>query len=96
LQLCVTPPFVGGQQPFVEPSQIPFLQPPIPAIRPIPVPGSNTLFGTKFPWAYSTVNQDSFSWTIKFWSIVFTEAHLAIGYSCISHLQGLTRLNDFL
>ncbi|XP_052301208.1 uncharacterized protein LOC7454436 isoform X5 [Populus trichocarpa] len=49
LQLCVTPPFVGGQQPFVEPSQIPFLQPPIPAIRPIPVPGSNTLFGTKFP-----------------------------------------------
>ncbi|KAL9383130.1 hypothetical protein Peur_023453 [Populus x canadensis] len=49
LQLCVTPPFVGGQQPFVEPSHIPFLQPPIPAIRPIPVPGSNTLFGTKFP-----------------------------------------------
>ncbi|KAG6756607.1 hypothetical protein POTOM_040042 [Populus tomentosa] len=49
LQLCVTPPFVGGQQPFVEPSHIPYLQPPIPAIRPIPVPGSNTLFGTKFP-----------------------------------------------
>ncbi|XP_034912817.1 uncharacterized protein [Populus alba] len=49
LQLCVTPPFVGGQQPFLEPSHIPYLQPPIPAIRPIPVPGSNTLFGTKFP-----------------------------------------------
>jgi hypothetical protein len=50
LQLCVAPPFVaGGQQPFVMPSHIPFLQPPIPAIRPIPVPGSNTLFNTKFP-----------------------------------------------
>uniref|UniRef100_A0A2K1R7Z6 Uncharacterized protein n=1 Tax=Populus trichocarpa TaxID=3694 RepID=A0A2K1R7Z6_POPTR len=49
LQLCVAPPFVaGGQQPFVMPSHIPFLQPPIPAIRPIPVPGSNT-FNTKFP-----------------------------------------------
>ncbi|KAG6794020.1 hypothetical protein POTOM_003253 [Populus tomentosa] len=50
LQLCVAPPFVaGGQQPFVMPSHIPFLQPPIPAIRPNPVPGSNTLFNTKFP-----------------------------------------------
>ncbi|XP_011013194.1 PREDICTED: uncharacterized protein LOC105117280 isoform X3 [Populus euphratica] len=50
LQLCVAPPFVaGGHQPFVMPSHIPFLQPPIPAIHPIPVPGSNTLFNTKFP-----------------------------------------------
>ncbi|KAJ6753560.1 POLYADENYLATE-BINDING PROTEIN INTERACTING PROTEIN [Salix purpurea] len=50
LHLCVTPPFVAdGQQPFVAPSHVPFFQPPIPAIRPIPVPGSNTFFNTKFP-----------------------------------------------
>ncbi|KAK9268506.1 hypothetical protein L1049_000258 [Liquidambar formosana] len=49
LQLCVPPPFVGAQQPFAVPSQIPLLQPPFPASRPIAVPGSNGLFGSKFP-----------------------------------------------
>ncbi|XP_020534461.1 polyadenylate-binding protein-interacting protein 4 isoform X2 [Jatropha curcas] len=50
LQLCAPPPFVaGGQQSFAMPSHIPLLQPPIPANRPIPVPGSNALFGAKFP-----------------------------------------------
>ncbi|XP_021677011.2 uncharacterized protein LOC110662365 isoform X3 [Hevea brasiliensis] len=46
LQLCAPPAFVaGGQQPFAMPSHIPLLQPPIPANRPVPVPGSNALFG---------------------------------------------------
>ncbi|KAF2288754.1 hypothetical protein GH714_012246 [Hevea brasiliensis] len=50
LQLCAPPAFVaGGQQPFAMPSHIPLLQPPIPANRPVPVPGSNALCGTKFP-----------------------------------------------
>ncbi|OAY28514.1 uncharacterized protein LOC110602412 isoform X3 [Manihot esculenta] len=50
LQLCAPPPFgAGGQQPFAMPSHIPLLQPPIPANRPVPVPGSNALFGAKFP-----------------------------------------------
>lgn len=50
LQLCVPSPLVaGGLQPFTVPSHIPVLQPPIPANRPIPVPGSNGLYSTKFP-----------------------------------------------
>ncbi|KAH9803627.1 SM-ATX domain-containing protein [Citrus sinensis] len=50
LQLCIPSPMVaGGLQPFPVPSHIPVLQPPIPANRPIPVPGSNGLYSTKFP-----------------------------------------------
>ncbi|GMP65369.1 hypothetical protein CsSME_00026192 [Camellia sinensis var. sinensis] len=50
LQLCVTPPFIAGQQPFAAAqSHIPLPQPPFPVIRSIPVPGSNGLFSTKFP-----------------------------------------------
>ncbi|XP_044497770.1 polyadenylate-binding protein-interacting protein 4-like [Mangifera indica] len=52
LQLCVPSPLVaGGLQPFAVPNHthIPVLQPPIPANRPIPVPGSNGLYSTKFP-----------------------------------------------
>ncbi|RVW40233.1 hypothetical protein CK203_078329 [Vitis vinifera] len=50
LQLCVPPPVLAnGQQPFAVPSHIPLVQPPFPANRPIPVPGSNALFNTKFP-----------------------------------------------
>ena len=48
LQLCVPQPFIAsGQQPLAVPSHIPFLQPPVPANRPIQVPGSNGLFSTK-------------------------------------------------
>ncbi|XP_015577166.2 polyadenylate-binding protein-interacting protein 4 isoform X5 [Ricinus communis] len=50
LQMCAPPPFIAsGQQPFAMPNHIPLLQPPIPANRAIPVPGSNALFSTKFP-----------------------------------------------
>ncbi|XP_065862369.1 uncharacterized protein [Euphorbia lathyris] len=51
LQLCAPPPFLasGQQPPFAMPSHIPLLQHPIPANRTIPVPGPNSLFGTKFP-----------------------------------------------
>uniref|UniRef100_A0A5B6Z7E2 Putative polyadenylate-binding protein-interacting protein 4 isoform X1 n=1 Tax=Davidia involucrata TaxID=16924 RepID=A0A5B6Z7E2_DAVIN len=50
LQFCVTPPFIAsGQQPFTVPSHIPLTQqPPFPVIRPIPVPGPNGFFSTKF------------------------------------------------
>ncbi|KAK7860543.1 polyadenylate-binding protein-interacting protein 4 [Quercus suber] len=42
LPLCVPPPFIAtGHQPFAVPSHIPTFQPPFPANRPIPVPGSN-------------------------------------------------------
>ncbi|GMJ10330.1 hypothetical protein HRI_004702200 [Hibiscus trionum] len=49
-QLCVPQPFiVGGQQPLVVPSYIPFLQPHFPVNHPTQVPGSNGLFSTKRP-----------------------------------------------
>ncbi|KAF5727962.1 hypothetical protein HS088_TW21G00102 [Tripterygium wilfordii] len=49
LQLCMPPPFVAsGQQPFAVPSHIPLLQHPIPGNSPMPLPGSNALFNTKF------------------------------------------------
>ncbi|XP_052207692.1 uncharacterized protein LOC127811662 isoform X2 [Diospyros lotus] len=50
LQLCVTPSFIaGGQQQFTVQNHFPLPQPPVPVIRHIPVPGSNGIFGTKFP-----------------------------------------------
>ncbi|XP_057949010.1 polyadenylate-binding protein-interacting protein 4 isoform X2 [Malania oleifera] len=50
MQLCVPPPMItGGQQPIALPNHAPLLQPPFPANRSIPVPGSNSLFSTKFP-----------------------------------------------
>ncbi|XP_077253940.1 uncharacterized protein LOC143892909 isoform X2 [Tasmannia lanceolata] len=46
LQLCTTPPFMaGGQQPI---AVAPFSQP-FTAIRPLVVPGVNSVFGSKFP-----------------------------------------------
>ncbi|KAM7250895.1 hypothetical protein ACFE04_022778 [Oxalis oulophora] len=49
--MCVPQPFMGnGQQQFVVPSHVPqILQHPFPTSRPIPVPGPNGLYGTKFP-----------------------------------------------
>ncbi|XP_050246943.1 polyadenylate-binding protein-interacting protein 4 [Quercus robur] len=48
LPLCVPPPFIAtGHQPFAVPSHIPTFQPPFPANRPIPVPGSNSLYSAK-------------------------------------------------
>ena len=48
LPLCVPPPFIAtGHQPFAVPSHIPTFQPPFPANRPIPVPGSNSLYAAK-------------------------------------------------
>lgn len=48
LPLYVPPPFIAsGQQPFAVPSHIPTFQPPFPANRPIPVPGSNSLYNAK-------------------------------------------------
>ena len=48
LPLCVPPPFIAtGHQPFAVPSHIPTFQPPFPANRPIPVPGSNSLYTAK-------------------------------------------------
>ncbi|XP_043688122.1 uncharacterized protein LOC122639356 isoform X3 [Telopea speciosissima] len=52
LHLCVAPPsFVaGGQQhPFAIPTPIQLSQSPFPTIQPVPVPGANGLFGSKFP-----------------------------------------------
>lgn len=48
LQLCMAPPHLaGGQPPFAVPSHIPFSQP-FPAVVHVPVPGGNTVFGSKF------------------------------------------------
>ncbi|KAF7831371.1 ataxin-2-like protein isoform X2 [Senna tora] len=49
MPLCVPPPVLAsGQQPFALPNHIPLLQPSFPATRPIPVPGPNGFYGTKF------------------------------------------------
>lgn len=49
LHLSAPPPFIAsGQQPFAVPSHAPLLQPGFPANRPIPVPGANGLYSTKF------------------------------------------------
>ncbi|KAI0507510.1 hypothetical protein KFK09_013635 [Dendrobium nobile] len=49
LQFCMTPPLVTAApaQPFAIPNPIPFSSP-VPAIRPITVPGGNGYFGSKF------------------------------------------------
>lgn len=55
LPLCVPPPFIAtGHQPFAVPSHIPTFQPPFPANRPIPVPGSNSLYTAKLSWILFT------------------------------------------
>ncbi|XP_050217958.1 uncharacterized protein LOC126668814 [Mercurialis annua] len=47
--ICAPPPLMAGvQQPFAMPNHIPLLQPHIPANCPIPVPGCNGFFATKF------------------------------------------------
>ncbi|KAJ4975223.1 hypothetical protein NE237_000329 [Protea cynaroides] len=51
LQLCVAPPsFVAsGQHPFAVPTPIQLSHSPFPTIQPVPVPGANALFSSKFP-----------------------------------------------
>ncbi|XP_042520239.1 polyadenylate-binding protein-interacting protein 3 isoform X3 [Macadamia integrifolia] len=51
LHLCVAPPSIvaGGQHPFAIPTPIQLSQSPFPTIQPVPVPGANGLFGSKFP-----------------------------------------------
>lgn len=50
IQLCVPQPLIASsQQPYAMPGHIPVFQPPFPATRPIPVPGSNGFFTAKFP-----------------------------------------------
>ncbi|KAI4306092.1 hypothetical protein L6164_029401 [Bauhinia variegata] len=50
MPLGVPPPvFATGQQPFALQNHIPLLQPTFPAVRPIPVPGSNGFYSPKFP-----------------------------------------------
>ncbi|KAI9186430.1 hypothetical protein LWI28_017195 [Acer negundo] len=50
MQLCMPSPLMSnGLQPFAAPGHIPVLQPPMPTNRPIPVPGSNGFYTSKFP-----------------------------------------------
>ncbi|KAL5735978.1 hypothetical protein ACOSQ2_030766 [Xanthoceras sorbifolium] len=50
MQLSMPSPLIAnGMQPFAVPSHIPVLQPPMPANRPIPPPGSSGLYTSKFP-----------------------------------------------